>query len=89
MFNVLVRFALFAFVILPCVAAAEPIELKLALFSSDRSMTYLAAVKPFVDAVIRKARASFKLSFMPGAYSEKKSLSNPKPSLMGRLTLLS
>ena len=32
-------------------AAAEPVTLKLAFFGSDRSSTYLAAIKPFVDAV--------------------------------------
>ena len=31
--------------------AAEPIKLKLSFFSSDRSTSYLAAVKPFTDAV--------------------------------------
>jgi TRAP-type C4-dicarboxylate transport system substrate-binding protein len=51
MCNVLVRGALFAFALLPAVAKAEPITLKVAFFSSDRSTTYLAAVKPFVDAV--------------------------------------
>ncbi len=34
---------------------AEPIKLKMAYFSSDRSMTYLAAIKPFVDAVNAEA----------------------------------
>src|SRR5436190_20798356 len=38
-------------VLLPCAAAADPIKLKLSFFSSDRSVSYLAAVKPFVDAV--------------------------------------
>jgi TRAP-type C4-dicarboxylate transport system substrate-binding protein len=32
-------------------AAAEPIKLKLAFFSSDRTHLYRSAVKPFVDAV--------------------------------------
>src|SRR5665213_2324452 len=51
MLKIFARYALLSFVLSPCVALADPIELKLALFSSDRSMTYLAAVKPFVDAV--------------------------------------
>jgi TRAP-type C4-dicarboxylate transport system substrate-binding protein len=55
MFKVLARCALFAFALLPCAAAAEPITLKLAYFSSDRTITYLAAVKPFVDAVNAEA----------------------------------
>jgi TRAP-type C4-dicarboxylate transport system substrate-binding protein len=49
-YRVLIRYALLA-VLFPAVANAEPIILKLAFFSSDRSTTYLAAVKPFVDAV--------------------------------------
>ncbi len=40
-----------AFAILPAVAAAEPITLKLSFFSSDRSHLYLSGAKPFVDAV--------------------------------------
>jgi TRAP-type C4-dicarboxylate transport system substrate-binding protein len=49
--KVQVRSALFALALLPTVADADPITLKLAFFSSDRSTTYLATVKPFVDAV--------------------------------------
>ena len=51
MLKVLARCALFSFVLLPAAAAAEPIKLKMAYFSSDRTTTYLAAIKPFVDAV--------------------------------------
>ncbi len=40
-----------AFAVLPAVAAAEPITLKLSFFSSDRSHLYLSGAKPFVDAV--------------------------------------
>ncbi|MFA6266355.1 MAG: TRAP transporter substrate-binding protein DctP [Pseudolabrys sp.] len=39
------------FALLPAVASAEPIKLKLAYFSSDRSHLYLSGAKPFVDAV--------------------------------------
>ena len=35
----------------PALAAAEPIELKLAYFSSDRTHLYTSGVQPFVDAV--------------------------------------
>jgi TRAP-type C4-dicarboxylate transport system substrate-binding protein len=49
--KVLVRCGLVALALLPTVANADPAVLKLAFFSSDRSTTYLAAVKPFVDAV--------------------------------------
>lgn len=51
MFKVLTRYALFALALSPAVAYADPVTLKLAFFSSDRSTTYLATVKPFVDAL--------------------------------------
>ena len=38
-------------VLLPAAAAAEPIKLKLAFFSSDRTHLYRSGAKPFVDAV--------------------------------------
>jgi TRAP-type C4-dicarboxylate transport system substrate-binding protein len=37
-------------------ALSEPIKLKLSYFSSDRTMLYLAGVKPFVDAVNEEAK---------------------------------
>jgi TRAP-type C4-dicarboxylate transport system substrate-binding protein len=49
--KVLFQSAVFVLALLPAVADADSITLKLAFFSSDRSTTYLAAVKPFVDAV--------------------------------------
>jgi TRAP-type C4-dicarboxylate transport system substrate-binding protein len=51
----IVRLALLACTLLPSVAAAEPIRLKLAYFSSDTSATYFAMGKPFVDAVNAEA----------------------------------
>ena len=55
--NALARFALisFAFFGLVSGAVAESIRLKFAYFSSDRTTTYLAAIKPFVDAVNSEA----------------------------------
>jgi TRAP-type C4-dicarboxylate transport system substrate-binding protein len=50
MLKILARCALFSFVLLPA-AAAQPITLTMAYFSSDRTTTYLAAIKPFVDAI--------------------------------------
>ncbi|HUI98031.1 MAG TPA: TRAP transporter substrate-binding protein DctP [Xanthobacteraceae bacterium] len=41
----------FAVPLLPGGLAAEPIRLKLSFFTSDRSVAYQAAIKPFVDAV--------------------------------------
>ena len=50
------RIAATIFVLLPAIAAAEPIKLKLAFYSSDRSILYLAGIKPFVDAVNTAAK---------------------------------
>jgi TRAP-type C4-dicarboxylate transport system substrate-binding protein len=51
MLKTLARCALLWLTLLPAASAAEPIKLKMAYFSSDRTTTYLAAIKPFVDAV--------------------------------------
>jgi len=45
------RVVLVALALLPAIATAEPIRLKLAFFSSDSNHLYLSAIKPFVDAV--------------------------------------
>jgi TRAP-type C4-dicarboxylate transport system substrate-binding protein len=51
MFKALARCVVLSFALLPALAGAEPVKLKLAFFTSDRSVVYQAAVKPFVDAV--------------------------------------
>ena len=51
MFKTLASCALLLFALLPATSAAEPIKLKMAYFSSDRTTTYPAAIEPFVDAV--------------------------------------
>lgn len=56
MTRMLVHCAVLALSLLPFAAAAEPIKLSLAFFSSDRSTSYLAALKPFVDAVNAEAK---------------------------------
>ena len=45
------RCVLGAALLLPAATAAAPITLKLSFFSSDRTVAYQAAVKPFVDAI--------------------------------------
>jgi TRAP-type C4-dicarboxylate transport system substrate-binding protein len=55
MFKTLARCALLWLALLPAASAAEPIKLKMAYFSSDRTTTYLAAIKPFVDSVNAEA----------------------------------
>src|SRR5580704_19659192 len=56
MFKTLARCALLWLALLSAASAAEPIKLKMAYFSSDRTTTYLAAIKPFVDAVNAEAQ---------------------------------
>jgi TRAP-type C4-dicarboxylate transport system substrate-binding protein len=56
MFKPLMRCAVIAFALAPVASAAEPIKLRLAFFSSDRANVYLAAIKPFVDAVNGEAK---------------------------------
>jgi TRAP-type C4-dicarboxylate transport system substrate-binding protein len=51
MIKTLLRAAAVTLAVLPAMAAAEPIKLKLAFFSSDRTHLYRSVVKPFVDAV--------------------------------------
>ena len=55
MFKTLARCALLWLALVPAASAAEPIKLKMAYFSSDRTTTYLAAIKPFVDSVNAEA----------------------------------
>jgi TRAP-type C4-dicarboxylate transport system substrate-binding protein len=53
---------------LPGQAWSEPIKLKLSYFSSDRTMLYLAGVKPFVDAVNEDAKGLLEIDvFFSGA----------------------
>ncbi len=66
MFKMTAPCAMFLFVLLPYAAVAEPIELKLAFFSSDQSMTYLAAMKPFVDAVNSEGHDQVKIVLYSG-----------------------
>ena len=47
--------------LVPAVAAAQPIILKLAYFSSDRTHLYLSGAKPFVDAVNFEGRGRVKI----------------------------
>lgn len=57
-----------SFMLAPLAANAEPIKLKLSYFSSDRSMLYLAGVKPFVDAFNAEAKGLAEIEvFFSGA----------------------
>jgi TRAP-type C4-dicarboxylate transport system substrate-binding protein len=66
MFQVLARCALLSFALLPVASVAEPIKLKLAYFSSDRDVPYMAVLKPFVDAVNKDAKGILEIQIYPG-----------------------
>jgi TRAP-type C4-dicarboxylate transport system substrate-binding protein len=51
MSNALARCMLIAVALLPVAAAAEPVKLKMAYFSSDREPPYVSVLRPFADAV--------------------------------------
>jgi len=71
------RIAVVALMLAPIALRAEPLKLKLAFFSSDRTHLYRSIVKPFVDAVNADGRGkveidvylSGKLGDDPGAQS--------------------
>ena len=68
MLKMLARCALFSFALLPTVSAAEPIQLKLAFFSSDSAVLYNGGVKPFVDAVNSEGKGILEIEvFFRGA----------------------
>jgi TRAP-type C4-dicarboxylate transport system substrate-binding protein len=68
MLKTLAQCALLCCALLPCVARAEPIKLKLAFFTSDRAILYNGGVKPFVDAVNAAGKALVEIEvFFGGA----------------------
>jgi len=70
MFRALSRAAAVCFFLAPGLAAAEPINLKLSFFTSDRARIYQQSVKPFVDAVNSDGRGIVHIEvFFSGAIS--------------------
>jgi TRAP-type C4-dicarboxylate transport system substrate-binding protein len=68
MFKLLARCALVSLAMVSLASTAEPVKLKLAFFSSDRTTSYLAAVKPFVDAVNAEGKGLVQIDvFFSGA----------------------
>jgi TRAP-type C4-dicarboxylate transport system substrate-binding protein len=64
------RIAMAVALLLPVVAAAEPVTLKLSFYSSDRSPAYLSAVKPFVEAINSEGADLLKIDvYFSGALS--------------------
>src|SRR3984957_11541621 len=65
-------------------ADAEPIELRLAFFSSDQSMTYLAAIKPFVDALNLEGHDQVKVVLYSGGVLGREVAQQPDVVLDGK-----
>ena len=66
----LLPLALLPSALLPSLAAAEPIELKFSFFTSDRSVIYQTAIKPFVDAVNEEGKGLLEIKmYFSGAIS--------------------
>jgi len=66
MIGVLARLVVLAIALAPLAAAAEPIKIKLAYFSSDQTLVYKILVKPFVEAVNHDAHGSIEIETFPG-----------------------
>ncbi len=66
------------------VVSAEPIELSLAFFSSDQSTTYLAAIKPFIDAVNSDGHDQVKIVLYSGGVLGREISQQPDVVLDGK-----
>jgi TRAP-type C4-dicarboxylate transport system substrate-binding protein len=66
------------------VASAESIELSLAFFSSDQSATYLAAIKPFIDAVNSDGHDQVKIVLYSGGVLGRDISQQPEVVLDGK-----
>ncbi len=69
--------------LLPLATAAEPVTLKLSFFTSDRSVAYQAAVKPFVDAINGEGEGLLKIDVYPSGALGKVQSELPKQVLDG------
>src|ERR1700689_2083919 len=66
MLKALARSALVSLLLLPGMAAAEPIKLKFSYYTSDREIIYLTAVKPFIDGVNAAATGLIEIDAFTG-----------------------
>jgi TRAP-type C4-dicarboxylate transport system substrate-binding protein len=83
MIKVLARCALLLFALLPASLVAEPITLKLAFFSSDRSLTYRGAIEPFIEAVNSEGKGLVKIDLYSGGILGKEIAQQPQVVLDG------
>jgi hypothetical protein len=66
LFAVATAWAMAIVLTLPFAATAEPIQLKLAFFGSEETLTYLSGIKPFVDGVNAEGQGIIKIRVYPG-----------------------
>jgi TRAP-type C4-dicarboxylate transport system substrate-binding protein len=83
MIKVLARWAFLTLVFLPTASIAEPITLKLAFFSSDRSLTFRGAIKPFIDAVNHDPQDLIRITLYSGGVLGKEIAQQPQVVLDG------
>lgn len=69
--------------LLPFAVSAEPTTLKLSFFTSDRSVAYQTAVKPFVDAINNEGKGLLKIEVYPSGALGKVQKELPKQVLDG------
>jgi TRAP-type transport system periplasmic protein len=83
MIKVLARCALLLFALSSAPSVAEPITLKLAFFSSDRSLTYRGAIEPFINAVNSEGKGLVKIDLYSGGILGKEIARQPQVVLDG------
>src|ERR1700694_3116804 len=83
MFKHLLRCAIIASALVPVAGAAAPITLKFAYFSSDRSMSYRAGIKPFIDAVNADAKGLMEVVLHSGGVLGRERPTQPQLVLDG------
>jgi TRAP-type C4-dicarboxylate transport system substrate-binding protein len=83
MFKYLLRCAIIASALVPVAGAAAPITLKFAYFSSDRSMSYRAGIKPFIDAVNADAKGLMEVVLHSGGVLGRERAKQPQLVLDG------
>ncbi len=83
MFRHLLRCAIIAFALSPVAAVAAPITLKLAFFSSDRSIIYRTGIKPFIEAVNAEAKGLVEIVLYSGGVLGRENAKQPQIVLDG------
>ena len=83
MFRLFTRCIVATALLLPAIAVAEPITLKLSFFTSDRTVAYQTAIKPFVDAINREGKNLLHVQVYPSGTLGKEQKQLPQLVLSG------